>query len=202
MRDISAKTNTLRTATAQAILKASTSLMEKIRGGDLPKGDPLPVAKVAAIQAAKSTSQIIPYCHPVPIDYVSVDFELGADQIKITVSAKAIYKTGVEMEALTAASVAALTIYDMLKAIDESMEIISIRLLEKKGGKSDWRSSDAAMFKAAVLIMSDTAVAGKSKDRCAALIVEKLESLGLQGDRRSDNNRRALTNSGCHKPIR
>ena len=194
MRDISAKTNTLRTATAQAILKASTSLMDKIRAGDLPKGDPLPVAKVAAIQAAKSTSQIIPYCHPVPIDYVSVDFDLGADQIKITVCAKAIYKTGVEMEALTAASVAALTIYDMLKALDESMEIISVRLLEKKGGKSDWQSADTAMFKAAVLVMSDTAAAGKNKDRAGTLIVEKLESLGLRDSGVSCDSRRSRSN--------
>ncbi|MBY0356601.1 MAG: bifunctional molybdenum cofactor biosynthesis protein MoaC/MoaB [Candidatus Obscuribacterales bacterium] len=180
MRDISAKTNTLRTATAQATLQAGTFVLEKLRSGDLPKGDPLPVAKVAAIQAAKSTSQIIPYCHPVPVDFVSVDFKLLEDRILITVTVKAIYKTGVEMEALTAASVAALTIYDMLKALDKTMEILSIQLLEKKGGKSDWRSYDAAALKVAVLVMSDTVAAGTVKDKAGLCVVERMETLGLQ----------------------
>src|SRR3990170_1839099 len=113
MRDISNKTSTLRTAIAKATLKVSPQTIQFIRDGKIPKGDPLPVAKVAAIQAAKNTSQIIPYCHPLPVDFVDCRFDLHADSIEITTEVKAIYKTGVEMEALTAASVAALTIYDM-----------------------------------------------------------------------------------------
>src|SRR5579884_543652 len=110
MRDVSAKPVTRRTATAQATLRAQPDTIRTIREGRLPKGDPLPVAKVAAIQAAKNTSQIIPYCHPLPVEFVAVEFELAADRITTTVQVKAIYKTGVEMEALTAASAAALTL--------------------------------------------------------------------------------------------
>ena len=107
MRDVSAKIKTLRVATARAVLKVSPSTIQMIREGRVPKGDPLAVSKVAAIQGAKNTPQIIPYCHPVPLDFVSVDFELQDSAIIVTTTAKAIYKTGVEMEALTAASVAA-----------------------------------------------------------------------------------------------
>jgi cyclic pyranopterin phosphate synthase len=107
VKDVSFKVKTLRVATAQAVVKASPSTLAAIRGNTVPKGDPLAVAKVAAVQAAKNTSQIIPYCHPLPIDYVSCNFDLGADSITVVVEVKAVYKTGVEMEALTAASVAA-----------------------------------------------------------------------------------------------
>src|SRR5579884_4283647 len=118
MRDVSAKPVTRRTATAQATLRAQPDTIRTIREGRLPKGDPLPVAKVAAVQAAKNTSQIIPYCHPLPVDFVGVEYNLTGESIEITTTVKAVYKTGVEMEALTAASVAALTIYDMTKMLD------------------------------------------------------------------------------------
>lgn len=179
MKDISHKTRTLRTALAQAKLVASASLIQKIKDNEVPKGDPLPVAKVAAIQAAKNTSQIIPYCHPIPIDYVKVDFTLGAEEIVVDVIVKAIYKTGVEMEALTAASVAALTIYDMLKVFDETMEIVSVKLLEKHGGKSDWKIEQAKKIKAAVIVVSDSVAAGKKQDKSGKLIVERLEKEGV-----------------------
>jgi len=137
VKDISGKTVTARCATAQAVLHMKATTIDALRRGEVPKGDPLPVAKVAAIQAAKNTSQIIPYCHPLQLEYVGVSFDVGADRIKVTVEVAAIYKTGVEMEALTGASVAALTIYDMLKGIDPEMEIREHRLLKKTGGKSD-----------------------------------------------------------------
>lgn len=139
MWDVSEKENNLRTATAQAVIKAKHETLKAIREGTVPKGDPLAVAKIAAIQAAKNTPTIIPYCHPLPLSHVSVDFELGMESIQITVTTKANYKTGVEMEALTAASVGALTLYDMLKQIDMGMSIESIHLVEKTGGKSDFR---------------------------------------------------------------
>src|SRR4051812_30804621 len=107
MRDVSDKPVTRRTATAQAVLCASPETIRIIREGRLPKGDPLPVAKVAAIQAAKNTSQIIPYCHPLPVEHLGVEFEFETDTIRITTHVVAHYKTGVEMEALTAATVAA-----------------------------------------------------------------------------------------------
>lgn len=179
MRDVSTKVNTLRTATARATLKASPDTIKLIKEGGAPKGDPLPVAKVAAIQAAKNCSQIIPYCHPMPVDFVGVEFELDEDAIQIITTVKAIYKTGVEMEALTAASVAALTIYDMLKMVDELMQIESILLVEKKGGKSDFRNKRGGILKAAVLVLSDSCAAGKKQDISGRIIVDKLTEEGL-----------------------
>lgn len=176
MRDISHKVNTLRIATARATLVASTELIEKIRNNQIPKGDPLPVAKVAAIQAAKGTSNIIPYCHPIPIEFVRVNFELLSDRVEIDVEVKAIYKTGVEMEALTAASVAALTIYDMLKMFDETMEIAGVKLLSKKGGKSDFQSKEPGQRCGAVLIISDSVSRGNRLDESGRIIVEALEA--------------------------
>lgn len=140
MWDVSGKANTVRTATAQAILRAKPETIKAIREGTTPKGDPLPVAKVAGIQAAKNTPSIIPYCHPLPLTHVGVEFELAVHTITITATTKTDYKTGVEMEALAAASVAALTLYDMLKQIDMGMSIESVRLLQKTGGKSDFEA--------------------------------------------------------------
>lgn len=176
MRDVSQKIKTLRIATARATLLASPSLIHKIKENLVPKGDPLPVAKVAAIQAAKGTSTIIPYCHPIPVDYVGVNFELLEDRVEIDVQVKAIYKTGVEMEAMTAASVAALTIYDMLKVFDENMEIVGVKLLSKKGGKSDFHPNEAKPRCAAVLIISDSVSTGNRHDESGRIIVESLEA--------------------------
>lgn len=108
----------------------------------MPKGDPFSVAKVAAVMAAKNTPQIIPYCHPLPIEHVKVDFELTDEAIDVTTSVRTSGKTGVEMEALTAASIALLTLYDMLKQLDMGMVIEQVRLLEKRGGKSDFLRND------------------------------------------------------------
>jgi molybdenum cofactor biosynthesis protein MoaC len=163
-----------------ASLRASAATIAAIKSGTVPKGDPLPVAKVAAIQAAKSTSSIIPYCHPLPVEFVGVDFDLDDHAITATVTVKAIYKTGVEMEALTAASVAALTIYDMVKMIDDEMEITGVRLLEKRGGKSDFKDRFGEPVKAAVLVMSDSIAAGKKSDESGKIIKERLEESGVE----------------------
>lgn len=179
MIDISNKIKTLRTAVARATLKLKPETIELIHQNKIPKGDPLAVAKVAAIQAAKNTSQIIPYCHPLPIDYVGVDFNIGKDFIEVNVTVKAIYKTGVEMEALTAASVAVLTIYDMTKMLDDSMEIIGVKLLEKTGGKSDFRTEYDKPLRAAVLVLSDSISSGKKSDTSGKMIVERLKKEGI-----------------------
>ena len=179
MRDISAKSNTLRTAVAEATLALSPKTLGLVRAGKIPKGDPLAVAKVAAIQAAKQTSSIIPYCHPLPLDFAGVDFNLGGDRIRVTVTVKAIYKTGVEMEALCGASVAALTLYDMLKMLDDKLEILSIRLLSKKGGKSDFKKESGKGLRAAVLVIADPSAESRQEDAAGELIGERLLSLGF-----------------------
>jgi molybdenum cofactor biosynthesis protein MoaC len=176
MRDVSAKVETLRTATARAVLTVSPATMALIREGRAPKGDPLPVAKVAAIQAAKNTPQLIPYCHSVPLDYVGVEFELGEDSITATVEVKAIYKTGVEMEALTAVAAAALNLYDMLKIVDDAMEIRGVTLLSKTGGKSNVTIEGG--FTARVIVVSDSAAGGRREDRSGALLREGLAANG------------------------
>lgn len=182
MRDISAKIPTLRTATAKTSLTLCPSTVLLIQSNKIPKGNPLEIAKVAAIQAAKSTSQLIPYCHPVRIDMVDVQFQLNTDSIDVMVKVKAIDKTGVEMEALTAASVAALTLYDMMKMLDESMEIQAVRLVEKTGGKSDFQQPFEVPLHGAVLVISDSVSAGTKHDRSGQLIVERLEREGVELD--------------------
>ena len=180
MRDISQKIRTLRTAIATSRLYLSPHTITLIHQSKIPKGSPLEVAKVAAVQAAKRTSDIIPYCHPLPIDYVGVEYSFGENWIEVTATVKAIYKTGVEMEALTAASVAALTMYDMMKMLDEEMSIGEVRLVKKTGGKSDFRAPDGRTFRAAVLVMSDSVADGRSVDRSGKLIVERLKNDGVE----------------------
>ncbi|MBI2899585.1 MAG: cyclic pyranopterin monophosphate synthase MoaC [Planctomycetes bacterium] len=135
MVDVGAKTATRRVAVAAATVLAKPSTIRAIRAGRVEKGAVLETARLAGIQAAKRTSDLIPLCHPLSLTKVSVDFEVGRT-IEIAARAEAVDRTGVEMEALTAASIAALTIYDMCKALDRGMEITRIRLLEKSGGKS------------------------------------------------------------------
>jgi cyclic pyranopterin phosphate synthase len=180
MLDISRKTETLRIATARAAVRMAAETVVRVRCGSVPKGDPLPVAKVAAIQAAKDTPRLIPYCHPVPLDFVGVEFELGEDSIVITVTAKAVAKTGVEMEALTGAAAAALTVYDMLKMLDDSLLIAEVALVSKKGGKSDFRDQFDRPLRAAVVVMSDSIAAGKKSDQSGRSIVERLEAEGVE----------------------
>lgn len=180
MRDISRKQTTLRTARARAEVRAAAATIAAVREGRAPKGDPLPVAKVAAIQAAKNASQLIPYCHPIAVEWVGVGFVLEEEAITIEVSVKAVEKTGVEMEALTGAAAAALTIYDMLKPIDETMAIAGVKLLEKTGGKSDWGKRAARPPRAGVVVISDSVAAGKKQDTAGAAIAERLAAEGVE----------------------
>jgi len=180
MKDVSRKFNSLRTACAEAVLRLAPATLELIREGKAPKGDPLPVAKVAAVQAAKGTSRIIPYCHPVPVDFVGVEFTLGEETIVARVEVKAIYRTGVEMEALTGASVAALTLYDMLKMLDTGLEIAGVRLLAKHGGKTDFDQAVDWKPQAAVLVISDSVSAGKREDTSGELILERIGEEGFR----------------------
>ena len=136
MVDVGDKPETARLAVASATVRTRPDVVEKIASRALEKGDVLAVARVAGIMAAKRTAELIPLCHPLPLDSVTVDFTLAGDRVVIRAAARTHGKTGVEMEALTAASVAALAIYDMCKAVDRRMTIEGVRLEEKSGGKS------------------------------------------------------------------
>jgi cyclic pyranopterin phosphate synthase len=137
MVDTSAKPETLREAKASALVRMSPATAELIRAGNLAKGDVLGVARLAGIMAAKRTGELIPLCHPLPITSANVDFSFPADDtLRIEAVVRVFGRTGVEMEALTAASVAALTVYDMCKSVDRVMSIERVRLEEKSGGRS------------------------------------------------------------------
>lgn len=136
MVDVSAKDVTSRRAVATGTLRTRGDVVALIASGGLPKGDALATARIAAISAAKRTSDLIPLCHQLALTGVDVDFEVGADHVLITATVRSTDRTGVEMEALTAVSVAALTLYDMIKAVDPAAGISDIRVLCKEGGKS------------------------------------------------------------------
>ncbi|NUO19493.1 bifunctional molybdenum cofactor biosynthesis protein MoaC/MoaB [bacterium] len=179
MLDVSNKHRSLRIAVAEAVIAITPSVLDRVKDRTVPKGDPLEVARVAAIMAAKRTSEIIPFCHPLPIEFSSLEHTLLKDRIVLTATVKGIYRTGMEMEAMTAASVAALTVYDMLKMLDENMEILSIRLVKKRGGKSDFKEAFTPPLRAAVLVLSDSVAGGKKSDTSGLLIRERLEQNGL-----------------------
>jgi cyclic pyranopterin phosphate synthase len=179
MIDVSKKTNSLRTAIASARIEMSAETVQVIKDGRVPKGDIFTVAKVAATQAAKNTHSLIPYCHSMPIDYVGVTFTTGENFVDIRTEVKAVWKTGVEMEAITAASVAALTIYDMLKMIDDTVVIRDVQLIAKTGGKSDFREQLTQAPRAAVLVLSDSVAAGTKQDISGKLIEQRLQSEGI-----------------------
>ena len=180
MVPITHKSTTLRKAIAQAIVRVSKpETILAIRNRTVPKGEVLECARVAGLFAAKRTADMIPDCHPLPIEYTAVRYELGELEIQIQVEIHTIYKTGVEVEAMHAASVVALTMYDMLKPIDKGVSIEQIKLLEKKGGKSDRNAAVGQTRRAAILVCSDTLAAGQGQDRSGEVIREKLIQLGI-----------------------
>ena len=136
MVDITTKPVTERQAVAKGMVRMKSATLSQLKQGKMAKGDVLAVAQVAGIMAAKQTSQIIPLCHPLPLDEVKVEFRLGEEGVEITARVKSTGKTGVEMEALTAVAVTALTIYDMCKAVERGIVIEGIRLVRKSGGRS------------------------------------------------------------------
>ena len=140
--DVGGKPATERRAVAEGRITASADAVSALRGGGLAKGDAIAVARVAGLQAAKRTADLIPLCHPLALTGSAVDLAIGDEEVVVTATVRTTGPTGVEMEALTAATVALLTLYDMMKAIDRTMTITEVRLLEKSGGRSgDWRRS-------------------------------------------------------------
>lgn len=174
MKNISDKFTTFRTARAEAVVTASKKAVAMCKNGSSPKGNVIDVARVAGITAAKKTFDLIPFCHQIPLDHVSIEIKCSKTSIRITADAKAVAKTGVEMEALTAATVSALTVYDMLKPVDKKIIIGEIRLVEKRGGKSDFFKIPKNKT-AAVLIPSDRAAKDKAYDRTGPFIFQTLK---------------------------
>ena len=145
MVDVGAKAATAREAVAEGVITMSNTALAAIADGAVAKGDVLAVARIAGIMAAKQTAALIPLCHPLPLSGVTLDLALEAGQIRVTANVRTTHQTGVEMEALTAVSVALLTVYDMAKALDRTMAIGGVRLLAKSGGRSgDFRADTPA----------------------------------------------------------
>lgn len=181
MIDITHKNTTLRVATAQAVVKVSKQeTIDAINNKTVPKGDVFAMCKAVGLLGVKNTPLILADCHPLPIEYTGVDYEINGLEITILVTIKTIYKTGVEVEAMHGASVVALNMYDMLKPIDKGVEIHNVKLLNKKGGKSDFKNQFKEDLTAKVVVCSDTIAAGQKEDKAGKAIISKLEECGVE----------------------
>ena len=179
MFDVGAKPDSYRTARAKAVLNIEAKTAVLIRQGNSPKGDIVEAAKIAATSGAKKTSDLIPYCHPIPIDHIKVHVLVKSRSIEVDVEVKSIWKTGVEMEALTGACIGALTIYDMLKPIDDTLFISSVKLVEKSGGIGQFAIKKGNKIRAGVVVVSDSVAAGKRADKSGKFIVKTLKDRSI-----------------------
>lgn len=175
MVDITHKNNTLRIATAQAtVMVSKEATITAIKNETVPKGNVFEMSRAAGLLAVKKTPDILPDCHPLPIEFTGITYRIEGLAIHIECTIKTIYKTGVEVEAMHGASVVALNLYDMLKPIDKGIEIHHIKLLHKKGGKSDYKKPTSEIT-AAVIVCSDSISQGKNEDKAGKAIMTQLE---------------------------
>lgn len=180
MVNITHKITTLRKAVATAVLQVSKQeTIDAIQNKQVPKGDVFEFGRAAGLLAIKKTSDVIPDCHPLPVEFASISYAVDGLQINISVEVHAIYRTGVEVEAMHGAAITALTLYDMLKPIDKEVEIARIRLASKKGGKSDNKGL-ALDILAAVVVCSDSVSAGSKQDFAGKAIMQRMEQHGLR----------------------
>ncbi|MDA8159562.1 MAG: bifunctional molybdenum cofactor biosynthesis protein MoaC/MoaB [Desulfobacteraceae bacterium] len=174
MIDVSPKFHTLRYALAEGFLFGAPEVLAKVFDRTVPKGDVLEVARAAGIMAAKRTSELIVFCHPIPLDWVEVRLEPHERGLRVEAEVRSVWKTGVEVEAITAVTGALLNAYDMLKPLDQTLALGEIRVVKKRGGKTDFADRFAAPIKAAILVMSDSTHAGKREDKSGKVIAEFL----------------------------
>ena len=179
MRNITHKITSLRSAKAQAQVKAQPASIQAIRDQKIPKGDVFEIARTAGMMAVKKTYEAIPHCHPIPIDHTDITFETDENTLTLQVLVQSVNRTGCEMEAMYGANVVATTIYDLLKPIDDQVEIRNIKLLEKHGGSSDYGDQPKKDLASSVLVASDSISAGKKSDKAGKLIQQRLEQEGL-----------------------
>jgi molybdenum cofactor biosynthesis protein MoaC len=179
MFDVGAKPDSYRTARARAVLNIDANTAVLIGQGKSPKGDIVEAAKIAATSGAKKTSDLIPYCHPIPLDHIEVQVSVKSQAIEVEVEVKSIWKTGVEMEALSGACIGALTVYDMLKPIDNSLFISSVKLVQKSGGIGDFAVKEGNKIRAGVIVVSDSVAAGMRADKSGKFIVKALKDRGI-----------------------
>ncbi|MCB9188868.1 MAG: bifunctional molybdenum cofactor biosynthesis protein MoaC/MoaB [Flavobacteriales bacterium] len=180
MIDITHKITTLREAIAEAkVVVSKSSTIDVILNDAVPKGNVFEMSKAAGLLAVKKTPEILPDCHPMPIESTKISYDISGLSIIIRVEVKTIYKTGVEVEAMHGASVVALNIYDMLKPIDKGIEISSIRLITKRGGKSDYQNAKYKDISTRVVVCSDTISKGLKEDNAGEIIIEKLKQHGV-----------------------
>jgi molybdenum cofactor biosynthesis protein MoaC len=183
MNNITHKVSSLRKAIATAVVKVSSpETINAIQHKTVPKGDVFEFSRAAGLLAIKKTSDVIPDCHPLPVEFASITYVVHELEVTIAVEVHTIYRTGVEVEAMHGAAITALTMYDMLKPIDKNVSIHAIQLEKKKGGKSDFKDASLQQLKCAVIVCSDSIAAGSKQDFAGRAVISKLQQSGLSTD--------------------